>query len=199
MDFFSAYLKIPDIVRMGLIFSNEFIMIGVIILGLVTSKRREVYWGTIGLNLSIIINYALKATFKVPLLIHAGYAFPSGHMQQVTFLYGWLALIHLFKMQYLAGFIILAQAFGQIYFKYHNGVETLSGFAVGIFLLSIFYPLYFSTLNYLAMILLGIASLLFFYILSVAAMPGYVSYAYVFFILLLLVPRFNQQSRHFIF
>ena len=42
--------------------------------------------------LSIIVNVALKGTFKVPLPpeLHVGYAFPSGHMQFATVFYGWI-------------------------------------------------------------------------------------------------------------
>ena len=189
-------MHMSDFARLCLIFSNTYLLIAIMILGLLTKKRQEVYWGIMCLCLSIMINYALKVTFKVPLLFKVGYAFPSGHMQLVTFFYGWLALIGLFRMQYWVWFIGLAQAYGQIYFHYHNGLETFSGFAEGVLLLSIFYSLYFNQFKYLVLLLLSFAGLLLMYIFfRVGAVPNYVSFACVAFVSLIL---FYQRFKKFL-
>ncbi|MCC5791532.1 MAG: phosphatase PAP2 family protein [Legionellaceae bacterium] len=89
---------------------------------------------------NLIINVALKGTFKIPLPpeLHPGYAFPSGHMQFSVVFYGWL-MLHLPSA--VLRCLVLPILFGiggsLLHFHYHNLSEVLAGafFALSLILL----------------------------------------------------------------
>lgn len=90
----------------------------------------------------IIVNVALKGTFKVPLaasLHKIGYAFPSGHMQLSTVFYVWLLMQRPLKsLHLLIAVILIGIAGGLIHYDYHNGYDVLGGFVCGLLLISLY-------------------------------------------------------------
>lgn len=73
--------------------THEVIIIPLIIIGYIWIDKKTFFHGICLMLISILFNAALKATFRVPLspmLGKDGFAFPSGHMQSATVLYGWL-------------------------------------------------------------------------------------------------------------
>jgi membrane-associated phospholipid phosphatase len=184
-----------------LIFTTWQVLCVLILLGLISKRRELMYWGVVFLNLSTIINYALKITFKVPLpsFLHQGFAFPSGHMQMTTFFYGWLALHAILKMQYWVGFICVAEAFGLIYFHYHTPLDVLAGFATALFLLSIFYTLFqnYKTKKMMGALIIFVSICLAYIVLDKAQItPNYIYiHAALFYSLLFLVLLYQEYER----
>lgn len=154
----------------SLFFSNYPCLFTILLLGLLSDKRQLFYWGGLFTLLNICINYALKITFKVPLPVelHPGYAFPSGHMQMLTVFYGWLAMHHLMRMRVLFIPICLLETYGLWYFHYHTIIEITAGFLTGLFLLSVFQKIYQKpTLNrYLLILTTLVACLIYTYYLE---------------------------------
>lgn len=132
------------IARFFLFFSNLPCMLMFFFIGLLSEKRKLFYWGGLFCLISVCINYVLKISFKVPLPpeLHEGYAFPSGHMQMLTVFYGWLASHHLMRMRWFFIPLVCGEAFGLVYYNYHNLLEAISGFLTGLFLISIFNKIY---------------------------------------------------------
>jgi undecaprenyl-diphosphatase len=116
------------------------------------------------LALDIILNVALKGTFKIPLsptLHKAGYALPSGHMQMATVFYIWWAFfIPGWTYRAIALFILIGVGAGLIHYNYHDGYDVVSGFFVGALFVSGYYYLLIRQSLYFARLLLGISSIL---------------------------------------
>ena len=86
--------------------------------------------------LDMMINVALKGTFKLPLLTDGGFAFPSGHMQITTVFYGWLALyVPSLVLRCLMLVVCIGQGMGLIHYHYHNLMDVIGGFIVGVLLI----------------------------------------------------------------
>lgn len=80
--------------------------------------------------LDMMVNVALKGTFKLPLnpSLHEGYAFPSGHMQITTVFYGWLAFhVRSFTFRILMFILCVGEGFGLIHYDYHNLRDVMGG------------------------------------------------------------------------
>ncbi|KTD31575.1 phosphatase PAP2 family protein [Legionella maceachernii] len=157
-----------QIAQFFLLFSDNIVIIPLLILGFIWLDRATFYHAVCLILLSILVNVALKVTFQIPLspsLGKKGYAFPSGHMQLVTVLYTWLA----FKIENL-GFRVVAVALlmgiglSLIHFDYHNYYDVLAGVFFALLLLISYY---FSSLKWpknVPWFILLIASLLMLYI-----------------------------------
>lgn len=180
-------------------FSHPPIVLIIIILGwLFIDKsifRNAIYLGCI----SIIINVALKGTFKVPLPpeLHAGYAFPSGHMQFATAFYGWL--YHQFNQRLLRAAIVgllICLAINMILHNYHTVIELLAGLLTGIMLIQGFIVAKKHYGHKLPMVLLTLASLVMAYNWVIYyTVPAHTWYAYL--MLTFLVICFSRNSVSF--
>ncbi len=125
-----------------LFFSHFECVIPIILLGLVF--RPQVFFQTACLVLiDIVVNVALKGTFKVPLspiLNKIGYAFPSGHMQFATVFYGWLAFNFSWPWLRVIIFVLLfGIGCGLIHYDYHNFLDVTAGIIFGLLLIYLFY------------------------------------------------------------
>jgi len=91
---------------------------------------------------SIIINVALKIAFHVPLnpSLHMDwYAFPSGHMQLSTVIYGCLAYkITNRHFRTLMAALLIGIGGSLIYFGYHNMIDVIGGFVCGVLLILLY-------------------------------------------------------------
>lgn len=118
--------------------------------------------------LSILINIALKIMFQIPLnpdLHKIGFAFPSGHMQLSTIVYGWLALkIPSARLRVLIGVILIGVGCGLVYFGYHTGLDVLGGVFFASLLIAFYAFMQDAHNKLLPWILLSISSFAMFYI-----------------------------------
>ncbi|MFC3908811.1 phosphatase PAP2 family protein [Legionella dresdenensis] len=113
-----------------LFFSNFPFIITLVLIGL--TFRYRLFYSLACLTLfSITMNVALKNVFHIPLNpTLTGFAFPSGHMQLSTVLYGWLAWqINNRLLRIIIGFLLSGIALGLIHFGYHNLTDVLGGVA----------------------------------------------------------------------
>ncbi|AHE65915.1 phosphatase PAP2 family protein [Legionella oakridgensis] len=148
----------------------------------------------------IVVNVALKGTFKIPLaaaLHKVGYAFPSGHMQLATVFYCWLASL---TVSWLGRGVIMMLLIGigasLIHFGYHNLYEVLGGLVSGILLMVVFRWLltyyrhsFFKTLFWAASLLMMYSGLMY------QAIPRHACAAYVAIGLLFLMQRMTVVYR----
>ncbi len=132
---------LENIFRFFLAFSNETIIIPLIIIGYIWLDHDIFYHAICLLLTSILLNVALKSTFKIPLsptLGKEGFAFPSGHMQSAVVLYGWLFKSTnrlIIKISIIA--ILVGIWLGLLYFGYHNSFDILGAIFFGLlFILS---------------------------------------------------------------
>ena len=151
-----------------LIFSDDFIIIPLFILGFIWYDRTIFYHVACLILLSILLNVALKVSFQVPLsplLNKKGFAFPSGHMQLVTVFYGWLA--YQIKNKWLTSLIIvllIGIAFSLVHFNYHNYYDIIGGVIVAVLLLSFYLIALLKVPQKLPWFCLALATLLMIYI-----------------------------------
>lgn len=115
-------------------FSNQTLIIPIVVLGFIWSNR-NIFYHTICLTLlSMILSAALKLTFQK--LSPYGFSFPSGHMQASVVLYGWLA--YNFKniiFRVTITILLSGIAFGLIYLDYHDLEDILGGVFFAILLI----------------------------------------------------------------
>lgn len=125
-----------DLANFFLKFSHDGVIIPFMIMGYIWLNREVFSDGICLILVSIILNYALKVTFKIPLnpdLNLQGYAFPSGHMQSPLVFYGWLA--YKFRkaiISLLVSFILFAIGWSLIHMGYHNIMDVIGAIIVGI-------------------------------------------------------------------
>jgi len=117
-----------------LAFSHPEVIIPLAILGYIWIERRVFFHAICLIMLSMIVNPALKSTFKVPLSpeLAGDFALPSGHMQLAVILYGWLALNYknkAFRSSMAA--VVCAVAFGLMQAGYHNALDIIAAIAAG--------------------------------------------------------------------
>lgn len=91
---------------------------------------------------SLIFNSFLKSLWQIPLPSHVGhgFAFPSGHMQSATVLWGWLAFE--FRNKIFTGFVLIVLfgiAFELVHFGYHIPRDVAGGMFFGLVLLIAYY------------------------------------------------------------
>lgn len=169
--------------RFFLSFSHPTILIPLFLIGLIWIDRRVFYYALNLIFISIIVNFALKSTFQIPLspaLGKTGFAFPSGHMQFSVVLYTWLAL-H-FKNSFFRVLIILlliGMGWGLHYFGYHSYFDIFGAILVGGILVFLYYVIYLKKRIILPWLVLVISSSLIAYIyIHYGFIPDYVSRVY---------------------
>ncbi len=131
---------IPDtIAHFFLIFSNASTIVLIMLTGFLVLNRSLFFQAGCLATLDILVNVALKGSFKVPLPAHLGpyYAFPSGHMQLSVVFYLWLALfIPFLPWRLFVAFILPGIAAGLIHYQYHDLYEVVGGVFFGVLLLA---------------------------------------------------------------
>lgn len=134
-----------ELANFFLSFSHNAVIIPFMIIGYIWLNKKMFFEAICLILLSIIINYALKVTFKIPLnpaLKIDGYAFPSGHMQSSLVFYSWLAYKHKGAiLSLLVGFLLFAIAWALKYMGYHNIYDILGSIFFGILWMVIFWKL----------------------------------------------------------
>lgn len=159
------------IARSFLLFSNEIIIVPLVIIGYIWVNKKEFFYVICLVIISMIFNAALKVTFKIPLpdSVNKGwFAFPSGHMQTVVVLYGYLFhLVNNLKFRLFVIGIFCAVAFGLIHFGYHNIFDILGALFFGGILLHsyLFFKRRFS-IKVFSIVIIFLNSLLLLYIWS---------------------------------
>ncbi|WP_367607376.1 phosphatase PAP2 family protein [Legionella sp. W05-934-2] len=122
-------------------FSHPPMVLIIFILGWVYYDKPLFFYAACLSCMSILINVALKGTFKVPLPpeLHSGYAFPSGHMQFATVFYGWL-FYHIPNraLRLAIPLLLVCLSIGMMQHHYHTLTEILAGFVTGVLLIRLF-------------------------------------------------------------
>ena len=137
-----------------LIFSNLLFIAPLIILGFIGLDRRFFFELTCLLLLSITCNVALKVTFHIPLseaLGIQGFAFPSGHMQLATVLYGYLFFAQNTQMnnnfaykkakialKIMLSALLVGIGWRLLHCGYHNFFDVAGGIITGLLLIGIY-------------------------------------------------------------
>lgn len=156
-----------NIVRVLLEFSHEVVIIPVIIIGFIWLSRNIFYHATCLVLLTMLLSFVLKILFEKT--SSYGFAFPSGHMQASTVLYGWLA--YNFKNYLFRGVIALLLAgigFSLVYSGYHDYYDVLGGVFFAVITLCGYSFLLQKLRHNILYLILGSASLLMLYIYSIA-------------------------------
>jgi len=122
---------IDTVARFCLGFSHFLFIIPMLALGFIFLNKPLFYHSYCIMFFSILMNVALKSTFQIPLnpaIHHAGFAFPSGHMQLATIVYGWLAFNSTNKyLRACISIILVGVGFGLVHFDYHTIIDVLGG------------------------------------------------------------------------
>jgi membrane-associated phospholipid phosphatase len=123
-----------------LFFAHDAAIVPLLLIGVMWSERSLFRHATYLILISMIINYALKITFQIPLAPHlhkVGFAFPSGHMQSSFVFYGWLSQ-KMYPKKYflLLTLLIIFIAISLIKAGYHNLYDILGAVFFGSLLLS---------------------------------------------------------------
>jgi len=182
MGTYVPFNNIDTIARFFLGFSHIEIILPMLVLGFIFFKLPLVYHTCCLMFFSMIINVALKSTFQVPLhpsIHHAGFAFPSGHMQLATVVYGWLALNYANTyLRIFIGIILVGVGFGLVHFDYHTLVDVVGGAFFASLLITIYALLKNKYPSMLSWFLGVIATLAMPYIAWQASIPAHAWIAY---------------------
>lgn len=164
--------------------SHEGPVMGFVIAGFIGSSRNIYYHAICLLLMSMIVNYALKITFQIPLsplLNKEGFAFPSGHMQTVATLYGWIA----YKVPEIVGkllILILLVLIGVslVYLGYHNYYDIIGAMFCALALIILYITAFKEgKANPLWLILIATMLLIYIYFkLILCPIPAHVWQAY---------------------
>lgn len=177
------------------LFFSHFEALLSILLLILLRKNKKLFFQTICISsFNIVLNVALKGTFKVPLnasLAKIGYAFPSGHMQLSSVFYLWLALqIDSKFLRLIIAPLLLGIASGLIHFNYHNLEDVLAGFVVGLLLIASYDFTLKKSALWAAILLLSLSSLLMIYNYLIYAMiPIHAIYAYCVLLVCIFIER----------
>jgi membrane-associated phospholipid phosphatase len=138
---------LPDIFyHFFLEFSHPTIIVPLLLLVYIRAGHEIFYDTACLLFISPIVNVALKITFQIPLTFKEGFAFPSGHMQFATVLYGWLAFrSRNIIYQIIASALIGAIGASLVHFGYHNFFDIGGGIFFGWLLIIIYYSIKIKT------------------------------------------------------
>lgn len=161
------YYISDEIANFFLTFSNLSVITAIVLIGFVFVSRSIFIKLACLAAFDIVVNVALKGTFKVPLsptLHKIGYAFPSGHMQLSTVFYVWLLMQRPLKSLHLTiSILLMGIAAGLIHHDYHNGYDVVAGFLCGLLLISLYrYILIKSPVKW-PLVILTLATLLMIY------------------------------------
>ena len=119
--------------------TSEYFVIAFISVGYLTYRRQIFARALFILLFTMLLNPFLKALFEIPLTWKEGWAFPSGHMQTTTALWGWL----LWEMKnkaftVLALFVMGAVAWSMLYLGYHTPFDLFGAVGFGLLTLIIY-------------------------------------------------------------
>ena len=132
-------ILLDTLAQFFLTFTHLSAIIPITLVGFMWTDRDTFYHAICLLFVGMLINVALKGTFKIPLspaLGMPGFAFPSGHMQASTVFYGWLA--YRTPKTWFRGLcvvVLLSIAWAIYYCGYHNLVDLLGALGVAMLIL----------------------------------------------------------------
>ncbi|GGI81695.1 phosphatase PAP2 family protein [Legionella impletisoli] len=150
----------------------------------------------------IVLNVALKGTFKVPLspkLSTVHYAFPSGHMQLSTLFYLWW-LIYLPFWWYRIALLVIIPGIGaaMIHYEFHTLVDVMGGFVTGLLVVSGYYYMLKQDVKCLPWVLIVIITILQIYNVFVYKLiPSHAWTMYYYFSVLVLLERVVSLNGRF--
>lgn len=125
--------------KLFLSFSHETVILPLIIIGYIWFNQNVFFQAICLLLSSMLLNTALKVTFKIPLnpeLGKTGFAFPSGHMQSSTVFYGWLySYFKNFKFRVFIIFVLLGVGYSLVYNRFHNYLDVFGAIFFGVSLI----------------------------------------------------------------
>lgn len=159
----------PDYVAHAFLQVNrEYVILPFLIVGFIWLNRNLFFHVICITLLGIVYNGVLKVTFKVPLASHLGksdwYAFPSGHMQLATVLYGWIA--YQLKNPYiriLVAIVLTGVGISLVQLGFHTYFDSFGGLISGLVLIAVYVVLSSNMKENLHLILLGLSSSLMLY------------------------------------
>jgi hypothetical protein len=132
--------------------------------------------------ISMILNLALKSTFKIPLppfLKQDGFAFPSGHMQTAIIFYGWVMIqFSNIIIRFILFCTLVGIGISLVYFGYHNYIDIVGAVIVGVLLLFAYHKLFSLLKNILTWLMLALVSWLMVYIKERYRIPEHLWIAY---------------------
>jgi undecaprenyl-diphosphatase len=132
-------MAMDEIAKLFLTFSHETILLPLIVLGYIWVDRSIFYHATCLLLLSMLVNPLLKMMFQVPARMGAGFALPSGHMQQSAIFYGWLAYhIRSFGVRLAIVFLLIGIAWSLVNFGYHKPADIIAGVLAALVIASLY-------------------------------------------------------------
>lgn len=166
---------ITHIAEFFLLFSHATIIVPLVFAGVIWVDR-TIFLQVICLVLfSMILNIALKNTFQVPLaatLHKAGFAFPSGHMQTATVLYGWLALkFHNLYFRIFTIIVLTGIGMSLVYMGYHNYFDVAGAVFFAMILILCLTWIAKKKAKQLPWLLILMATVLMIYISLIAPLP----------------------------
>lgn len=192
------YVLLSKLAAFFLLFDQMPFILSLLLLGFTFGNRSLFYHASCVMFISMILNVALKVTFQVPLspsLHQIGFAFPSGHMQLATVLYGWIALqsnsrfVQLLTIGLLAGV-----AFGIVHFGYHTWFDILGAIFFAGLTLGLYQILLTYKKTYIFLGAFTTASLAMLYIAYRYTIPLHAWMAYCMLILLITAPKLLRIS-----
>lgn len=167
-----------------LLFSHDTFIIPLVVLGYIGGNRKVFSHAIQLILMSMLLNVALKVTFKVPLdaaLSKDWFAFPSGHMQLAVVLYTWLFRSFSQPMlRVLCVCICIGIAKGLLHFGYHQVYDIIGAGIVGLLWVWVYDRLLTVSgiSHYLPALLILFASFLMIYITKVYTLKGHAWMAY---------------------
>lgn len=145
-----------------LMFSHVEVIVLIALIGLLWVNRALFFQTSCLSAFDLVVNVALKGTFKVPLALSlhkVGYAFPSGHMQLATVFYVWLALyLPFWWLRVVIACMLAGIGAALIHYGYHDLKDVLGGFSCGLLLIACFGYLLIHKAKYTPWIALVLAS-----------------------------------------
>lgn len=150
-----------------LIFGSPYLFLLITLTGFLLLNKNLFYQAACIAAFSVVVNVALKGTFKIPLSFYKAqltYAFPSGHMQFETVFYGWLALyFHSWWLYCCVALMFFGSAAAMEYFHYHDTYDLVGGFIVGLILIGLYHFSLKKFRNILPWVALILATLVMYY------------------------------------
>lgn len=188
-----------NLAQIALAFTRETFIIPLIIVGYLWVDKKTFLHAICLVLFSMLFNTALKLAFKVPLASHLGpgFAFPNGHMQLATVLYGYfLTQTKNRWMRLILIALIVAVGWALVYSGYHDIRDVLGG----LFFAGALVVLYVESLKRqkrgLVFIMLGVvATLLMVYIDFAGELLKHVWMAYYALLGLMLSEMLFQKKR----
>ena len=122
-------------IKFFLFFSNDSLIIPILILGIIWLNKEIFYHAICLLLLSMIYSHALKVSFQISSPLY-GFVFPSGHMLASTVFYGWIA--YQYKniiLSILTAALLIGVAISLVHANYHEYFHVVGGFFFAILLM----------------------------------------------------------------